>query len=160
MGTAADHASGSARRVQGNALSEALRELSESFLVHDRALANRLGLKPQEYRAMAHVLSSGGDLGPVDLAARLGLAAPTTSELIDRLEQLGHARRRPDPHDGRRVKIEPTESAINAIVAAVAPAVRDTDRVAESFTPTEQETIVRYLAATSAALRERAAATD
>lgn len=150
----------SPRSVAGNAISEGLRELSESFQLHDRALAGRMGLKPQEYRAMAHILMGGGQLGPVELAARLGLAAPTTSELIDRLEHFGHARRQPDPNDRRRVKLSPTESAITAIVAAVAPAVRETDRLADDFTPAEQETIVRFLAAASAAFRDRAAASD
>jgi DNA-binding MarR family transcriptional regulator len=40
-----------------------------------------------------------------ELAARLGLGAPATTGLVDRLENAGHVRRERDPHDRRKVTI-------------------------------------------------------
>ena len=40
-----------------------------------------------------------------ELATRLGLGAPATTGLVDRLETAGHVRRERDPHDRRKVTI-------------------------------------------------------
>ena len=40
-----------------------------------------------------------------ELAGRLGLGAPATTALVDRLESAGHVRRDRDPHDRRKVTI-------------------------------------------------------
>jgi DNA-binding MarR family transcriptional regulator len=40
-----------------------------------------------------------------ELAARLGLGAPTTTGLVDRLEHAGHVRRERDPDDRRKVTV-------------------------------------------------------
>lgn len=40
-----------------------------------------------------------------ELASRLGLGAPATTGLVDRLEHAGHVRRERDPHDRRKVTI-------------------------------------------------------
>ncbi|GGK24426.1 hypothetical protein GCM10010124_16180 [Pilimelia terevasa] len=46
-----------------------------------------------------HPITSG------ELAARLGLGAPATTGLVDRLENAGHLRRERDPHDRRKVTV-------------------------------------------------------
>ncbi|MBK4348972.1 MarR family winged helix-turn-helix transcriptional regulator [Lacisediminihabitans changchengi] len=133
-------------------LSFALRELSERFRAHDRELASRMNLKPSEYYAIEHILDARGSLGPAELASRLGLAAATTSELLDRLQQLGHVERHRDSGDGRRVRLTPTESAISAVIAVISPAVHAMDQVASQYTAEERAVILRFLQQTSAAL--------
>jgi DNA-binding MarR family transcriptional regulator len=49
--------------------------------------------------------SSGHPISSGELAARLGLGAPATTGLVDRLENAGHVRRERDPHDRRKVTI-------------------------------------------------------
>ena len=46
-----------------------------------------------------HPITSG------ELASRLGLGAPATTGLVDRLEHAGHVRRERDPHDRRKVTL-------------------------------------------------------
>jgi DNA-binding MarR family transcriptional regulator len=46
-----------------------------------------------------------------DLASRLGTALSTTSEVVDRLVQLGLLERIADPADRRQVLVRPTDDA-------------------------------------------------
>src|SRR4051812_33757260 len=48
---------------------------------------------------------SGHPITPGELAGRLGLGAPATTGLVDRLEQAGHVRRERDQRDRRKVII-------------------------------------------------------
>jgi DNA-binding MarR family transcriptional regulator len=48
---------------------------------------------------------------PGQLSAAMHLSAPATSAMLDRLERLGHVRRRPHPSDRRSVVLEMTEHA-------------------------------------------------
>lgn len=94
---------------------------------------------------MEHILQSRGSLGTVDLAGRLGLAVPTTTELLDRLEDAGHVVRQRDERDGRRVRLAVTGTTTAAIVATIAPMISELDTVVDSFTPEEQAVILRFL---------------
>jgi DNA-binding MarR family transcriptional regulator len=48
---------------------------------------------------------SGHPITSGELASLLGLGAPATTGLVDRLESAGHVRRERDPHDRRKVTI-------------------------------------------------------
>src|SRR3954469_4359086 len=48
---------------------------------------------------------SGQPITAGELATRLGLGAPATTGLVDRLENAGHVRRQRGPHDRRKVTI-------------------------------------------------------
>jgi len=48
---------------------------------------------------------SGHPITSGELASRLGLGAPATTGLVDRLESAGHVRRERDPKDRRKVTI-------------------------------------------------------
>ena len=65
------------------------------------------GLTPSQLSALASIER----LGPLqlgDLARVESVAPPTLTRAIDRLEDLGMVRRRPDPSDGRAVLVEVT----------------------------------------------------
>jgi DNA-binding MarR family transcriptional regulator len=132
----------------------AIRELQRAQADVDRALAGRLALRPLDYTAMTHVLTSDVPLGPVELAARLGISSGSGTELADRLERAGHLHRRRPPDDRRRIVLEPDESSVARILDELAPLIVELDRLAATFTPAEQEAITRYLS--EAAERVRA----
>ncbi len=70
------------------------------------ARAHRLGRT--DLNAIMWISTGARDGTPVtvgELAARLGLGAPATSALVDRLEAVGHVERTRDPNDRRRVTI-------------------------------------------------------
>ena len=116
------------------------------------AIAHRLGLNPSEVDAMEHIM--GDPIGPVELSRRLHMTSASSTVLVDRLEQAGHAVREPDPADGRRRVIRPTPSGAGAVYAQIGPMVADLVRAEEGLTGPERAAVVTYLTRVLEVLRD------
>lgn len=132
-------------RTDAHELSWLLRTVIRASADVDQHLAQRLGLRPLDYTAMNHVMTSAAALGPAELSARLGISTGSGTELVDRLERDGHLRRQRHPDDRRRVGLHPTDAAVTRILAALAPLLQALDALADDFTAAEQEVVHRYL---------------
>lgn len=95
-------------------------------------------------------------LGPAELSARLGISTGSGTELVDRLERSGHLVRVRHPNDRRRVALQPTESAVADVLAALGPLLAAINELAADFTRDEQDTIMRYLREAARRLRDYA----
>jgi DNA-binding MarR family transcriptional regulator len=73
----------------------------------DQLAAERYGLNRTDLHAL-EVVSRLGSLTPTELAQALRFTTGGVTTVIDRLEQAGYVRRRPDGSDRRRVIVEPT----------------------------------------------------
>jgi DNA-binding MarR family transcriptional regulator len=116
------------------------------------AVARRAGLSTSELQALRHLVD--GSRGPVELSHLLGVTSAASSGVVDRLAARGHVRRRPHPGDGRRTRVEVTESGrreVEELMRPVAERLAETDdRLSE-----EERAVVRgYLERVTAALRE------
>ena len=143
-------------RLSAPELSWALRAVNRANAEAEAELARRLGMRPLDYAAMGHVLTSAEPLGPADLSARLGISTGSATELVDRLERGGHLRREPHPHDRRRVTLRATEPAVARVLETLTPLFTAIDALAEQFTPDERDAIARYLRATAHHLHDYA----
>lgn len=75
-----------------------------------------------------------------DIARNLGVKVPSATEQIIKLERAGLARREPDPHDARAVRVALTEAGLaavdaanerrNAVMAGILSSLSDGDRAA------------------------------
>ena len=86
-------------------------------------IARRLGLDPSEVDAMEHLM--GDPVGPVELSRRLHMTSASATVLVDRLEDAGHVVREPDPSDGRRRVVRPTNQGARAVYQQIGPLVAD-----------------------------------
>ncbi|MCX4232693.1 MarR family winged helix-turn-helix transcriptional regulator [Streptomyces ortus] len=79
-----------------------------------RAAAGRLlrgaGLYPGQEFVMMHLWDAGA-VRQSELIKAVELDPSTVTKMLQRLEQAGHVRRRPDPRDGRAVLVEATEDS-------------------------------------------------
>jgi len=90
----------------GSARPEAVfREFVIAILVHNDALADRLGLQPADVAALM-LLETRGPLAVGTIAEELGLPSASTTRMIDRLEKGGYARRVRGERDRRMVTVE------------------------------------------------------
>src|SRR5215468_4795554 len=112
-GRATRHADAQARRTLLDALYAAGRELSVAAVMFHTALAANQGLSATEEKAL-DLLDRDGPLTGRQLAKRSGLAPASVTNLVDRLEAKGFARRTRNPHDGRSVLIEAARRQIDA----------------------------------------------
>lgn len=75
-----------------------------------------------------------------DIARTLGVKVPSATEQVIKLERAGLARREPDPHDARAVRVALTEAGLaavesanerrNAVMAGILSSLSDGDRAA------------------------------
>lgn len=123
------------------ALLRAFIELSEEF---ERSIGAELHVNPTDLQAMEHLLM-GGPLGPTELARRVGISTGSATTAIDRLVALGHVTRQPHPSDRRGVLIVPEPASRARAMGRLMPMILGIDAELDAFTPSEQETITRYL---------------
>lgn len=122
-----------------------------------RAVAGRrLGLDDTETCALAE-LAQAGELTPGDLGARLSLSSGGTTALLQRLERDGHVERRRNPHDRRSVVVHATERTRALLDASVAPLAAAIDAAVATLSPAERETVRAWLARTVAAIEQELA---
>ena len=99
---------------EGLRITRALRAFTNESELYVGAAGREAAMHRTDLTGLALVMDRG-DAGetttPGQLSSALQLSAPATSAMLDRLEQLGHVRRRPHPHDRRSVIVEMTEHA-------------------------------------------------
>ena len=86
------------------------REHSDATVLFHSTIADRMNLHPTDYKVLG-MLDRLGPLTAGDIARASGLATASVTNLIDRLEQKGFARRTRDHQDRRRVVVEPVADA-------------------------------------------------
>jgi DNA-binding MarR family transcriptional regulator len=110
------------------ALSDEFRALSAATIMFHQAIADRLGMHITDHKC-ADILLRDGPVTAGALAARTGLTTGAITGVIDRLEKAGFARRVGDPHDRRRVVVEPSvealERAAGPLFASMAQAAEE-----------------------------------
>jgi DNA-binding MarR family transcriptional regulator len=84
----------------------ASRESSTLAVFFHASMAEHVGLGATEEKTLA-LLSQRGPLTAGEIASHTGLTTPSVTGLLDRLESKRMVRRVRDPHDRRRVIVEP-----------------------------------------------------
>jgi DNA-binding MarR family transcriptional regulator len=125
-------------------LTTAGRELSAAAVMFHTAVAATRGLTATETKAV-DVLDRTGPLTAGELAARTGLAPPSITGLVNRLERKGFVRRLDDPADRRRVRIERTPESLLALAPLFADFANRLSALYETFTDEQLETILHFM---------------
>jgi DNA-binding MarR family transcriptional regulator len=111
---------------------------------HRAALARRLGLTETEVLAIQH-LARAGELTPGQLATQLQLTSGGTTGLIHRLQRPAHITRNPHPRDRRSTVLRLTPTIEESATEAWAPLIAELDQLTRALSPSEHETITRFL---------------
>ncbi|MFN8075403.1 MAG: MarR family transcriptional regulator [Kineosporiaceae bacterium] len=80
-----------------------------------------------------------------DLAAREGVAPPTTTRVVAVLEEAGYVVRAPDPHDRRAVRVEATELGRSTVMQLRADRAAVLAVRLAALPPAQREAIVAAL---------------
>ena len=109
-------------------------------------IAEHLGMNWTDLQAL-YVLANQGPATPGELARRVNLTSGSASRMIERLVQAGYVHRVPDPHDRRRVLIEPDPEAVHR-VGRLYDRLNDSHlRDLAHLDDTELATLLRFIAA-------------
>jgi DNA-binding MarR family transcriptional regulator len=79
-------------------------------------IAQQLGIAQTDLLCL-HVLNRAGASTAGALSVQLGRTTGAVTHMIDRLEQAGYVRRRPDPQDRRRVLVEALAPGLGRIAS-------------------------------------------
>lgn len=131
--------------------SEIFRRYIDAVGLNGLALAEAAGLNGTDWYAMS-LLQQAGALTSGELAERTGLTTGATTRLIDRLERAGHARRKSDPGDRRRVLVEHVPNPDLDIDAIVGPSRRHLAAVLSRYTPEQVDLLFDYFTHAAPAL--------
>lgn len=93
-------------------------------------------------------LSRHGPSSPGELGRRVGLTSGAASRMVERLQAAGYVRRVPDPHDRRRVVVEPTPGTLDRIAGYYRPL---TDRLHADLAGADEAHLASMLAFAAAA---------
>ncbi|WP_309080951.1 MarR family transcriptional regulator [Zhihengliuella sp.] len=91
-----------------------------------------------------------------DLARHLGLSAPATTALVDRLQKQGHVERRRDAADRRRIELHTTDLARRTGSRIFRPLALALDSMAGAYTDDELRLIEGFLHRASTTIDEAA----
>jgi DNA-binding MarR family transcriptional regulator len=143
-------------------ISLAVRRLLQSARQMQAVAARELGLRITDVQAMDLVTADQGDIGPAELADRLGIRTASATALIDRLAEAGHLERRPAEKTAgngrRRTSLQATDSARAEIRATLRDVNEGFAQLAEGLTADEAATVLRFLERATEILRDHGAA--
>jgi DNA-binding MarR family transcriptional regulator len=130
------------------ALLEALnwqsRRSSVLFGLLNRSVAARIGLNPTDVEALG-VLSVLGVTTPTQLAGMLGMGTGAVTQVIDRLEDAGYARRVRGGRDRRGVSIELVPEKARQAGAFYSTLQHDAAQLTDRYDDHDLALIVEYL---------------
>jgi DNA-binding MarR family transcriptional regulator len=128
------------------------REHSDATVLFHARLASFLDLHPTDYKTLG-VLERLGPMSAGDIARQTGLATASVTNLIDRLERKGFARRVADARDRRRVLVEARVERVNAARKSFRSPSESLARLFERYSDTDLGVIADFLARNAARLR-------
>jgi len=131
----------------------ASRESSTLAVFFHASMAERAGLGATEEKTLS-LLSWLGPLTAGEIASHTGLTTPSVTGLLDRLEEKGMVRRVRDPHDRRRVIVEPNQERLAQLDRAFFSLQETFRELLASYSDEQLATIADFL--TRAARRSQA----
>ncbi|WP_141364071.1 MarR family winged helix-turn-helix transcriptional regulator [Glutamicibacter uratoxydans] len=129
-----------------------MREIERKIM---RSTQRFMKLNETDMRAIRKVISStynGKAVTAGDLARYLGISSASVTKMLDRLEAGKHVVRKPHPTDRRSQCVEVTEETHQAAREQIGRHHAQRFEVLRSFSHSERDVIIRFLAGTSQAM--------
>jgi DNA-binding MarR family transcriptional regulator len=133
-----------------------LRAISVELDLARAAFARANGLHDTDVRALIHLLDADRAGVPATagwLGSQLGLTSPSTTALIDRLENAGHVRRERSPADRRKVEIRVSDQAVALGWTFFGPLLTGMVGAMRPFKPDDLDTVEALLREVAAVVR-------
>lgn len=129
----------------------ALRRLQTAMSEAEAALGRRMRMHPTDLAAMGYLTLTDEPVGPSELAHRLALSPAAATELVDRLTSAGHVERHRDLADRRRIRLEPSETAVATVRGQLGSLLAALDAVVQESDEEDRAAVRRFLDRATAA---------
>jgi DNA-binding MarR family transcriptional regulator len=133
-----------------------MRRHSTATVLFHNAMAERLGLGPSDHKCLDLMLQHE-DITGSRLAAITGLTTGAITGVVNRLEKAGYVRRRPDPADGRRQRLEPVPERITEVAALFTENGPSLDELVAGMDADQIATVIGFISRATEDLEQRSA---
>ncbi|MFF1831267.1 MarR family winged helix-turn-helix transcriptional regulator [Paenarthrobacter sp. NPDC058040] len=126
----------------------ALRDYRSAEAAMRRRTGSSMGMGETDLLALRYLLENervGRDVGPKELATRLGITSASMTSLVDRLVKSGYVVREPHPTDRRALVLRPTEGSDQEVRKTLSGMHRRMLEVASSLSRGESLVVVDFL---------------
>lgn len=143
-----------ARKVLEQRFFEQIQRSSTWTVIFHGALAASFGLNPTDLKCRG-LLDETGAITAGELAALTGLTTAAVTGVIDRLERAGLVQRAKDPHDRRRVVVEPLTKPehLEQIDEGFGPLAEATTELVGSYSDDELALVLGFVEKSAALMR-------
>lgn len=121
-----------------------IREMLKAQIATLRHTQKALEIDAPGLEVMMH-LAAHGECNPSELANYLDTSTAATSLILQRLEDMGHVSRKPDPSDGRKVLVVANKASLQAAYKSGDSVVKGTIRALESLSAADLKVVKRFL---------------
>jgi DNA-binding MarR family transcriptional regulator len=129
------------------------RRLSTAVVMFHQAVAEQFGMNATDFKC-GDILSRSGPITAGELARLTGLDTGTLTTVIDRLERNGFARRCRDPHDRRKVIVEPLPERGAEVGAVFDSLTQAMDTLTAGYSADELARILEFVTGMVAVVEE------
>jgi DNA-binding MarR family transcriptional regulator len=133
-----------ATQERDESLADAFRSVARLLRQAAAESLARWDVTPSQFRAL-RVLMRHGDMRPSALSEHLGIAARSTTEVLDGLAAKGLIERRPDQRDRRATLVGPTEHGKEVGAQISAARGSQSARVFDKLSPADRAELARIL---------------
>ncbi|GAA2989811.1 MarR family winged helix-turn-helix transcriptional regulator [Streptomyces fulvorobeus] len=130
--------------ARGGPVSHALSRVARLHRIAAGRLLKDLGLYPGQEHLMMHLWDSGA-VRQADLIKAMDLDPSTVTKMLQRLEQTGYVRRRPDPDDRRAVLVEATDGSCSLLTDVRSAWASLEEHTLAGLDPAERAELARLL---------------
>ncbi|WP_164660703.1 homoprotocatechuate degradation operon regulator HpaR [Tropicibacter sp. Alg240-R139] len=109
-----------------------------------RAMLADAGITEQQWRVL-RVLTEEGAQDPTQIAQKACLLLPSLTRILQKLEEKGLIHRRPDPDDGRKQIVVPTEAGADIIRDNLSTSIELTRQLRNQMGPDRFELLLDLL---------------
>ena len=141
------------KRDYGLELQDLGRKMGIHTILFHSAIAERLGLNITDHKCLEYMIGNEG-ITAGELAKVTGLTTGAITGVIDRLERAGFARRRPDPHDRRKVVVFAVEPRLPEIGKLFESLSRNMGKAMSNYSKPEYEVVIDFMRRVSDVMRE------
>ncbi|MFV8751632.1 MarR family transcriptional regulator [Nannocystaceae bacterium ST9] len=123
---------------------EAGRALGGAAIMFHSIVAEKQGLSPTEEKTL-DLLQRFGPLSAGELASKCGLAAPSVTGLINRLEKKGFVERLEDPLDRRKVRVRYRDERTHEFVPLFVDLVTGMQAICQRYSADELALVAKFM---------------
>lgn len=132
-------------QVETKPATNLLRQVIEQNAEFTKSVSAHLDVNQTDFEAMEQLIMNG-PMTAGQLAKAVGISPGSATVMIDRLVEVGHVTREPNPNDRRGVLVAPNPESVAEAWRLISPLIMASEKALSELNTSEQNAVTSYLA--------------